>query len=94
MTTTPEALVMVDDLPPPGSPRKFDWTAIAERLRANPGEWGLLSNVAKATAVQIRAGKYADFRPPEDWEATTRRIPDEPTRNRVTMYLRYVGKGR
>lgn len=94
MTTTPEALVLVDDLPPPGTARRFNWPAVAERLIANPGEWGMLTGVARATAVQIRAGKYADFRPPSDWEVTTRRTSEYPEGKRVALYLRYVGPKR
>jgi hypothetical protein len=46
--------------PPPagkgGKPR-VDWDAVVERLRSNPGVWGVLEDVSRSTATHIKMGR-------------------------------------
>jgi hypothetical protein len=83
---------LVKELPPEGkggNPR-VDWDAVAARLKARPGEWGVLHDVSRSMATQIMRGRVAALRPGKDWEASTRRDPNLPA-TRATLYLRYVG---
>ncbi len=53
------------------SPELFDH---AQKLRANPGKWGIIAEGLNATRTQassfslgVRRGKYAAFQPPGAW---------------------------
>lgn len=83
---------LIKQLPPKGkggNPR-VDWEAVAERCRAEPGEWGVLHDVSRSMATAIRQGRVAALRPGEHWEAETRKDPKLPAA-RGTLYLRYIG---
>lgn len=80
-------------VPPPagrgGNPR-IHWDEVAERLRANPGQWGVIHDVSRSVGTQIKKGRVAALRPPEDWETMTRRDP-ALSQARGTLYVRYIG---
>ena len=79
--------------PPPagkgGKPR-VDWDAVVERLRSNPGVWGVLEDVSRSTATHIKMGRIKAFDPPEWFEAETRKDP-KVGKARGTLYVRYLG---
>jgi hypothetical protein len=75
---------------PKKEPFIFDWWAIAERLRANAGEWGVISDVSRSMPHQIKIGNVAALRPPTDWEVTARKDPALAV-GRTDVYLRYIG---
>lgn len=69
----------------------YDWEAIAEYLKSNPGKWALIDDDApRSMPGQIKRGVYAHLRPIEEWE-TTSRANDKGKKNRGKVYLRYVG---
>ncbi len=58
--------------PPPVREMKYDWTAIAQRLKRKPGEWALVYSDDKQTyAVAIRSGKIAALRKSDGFESRT-----------------------
>jgi hypothetical protein len=79
--------------PPPagkgGNPR-IDWGEVADRLRANPGQWGVIHDVSRAMGTAIKNGRVAALRPPHEWETMTRRDP-ALSKTRGTLYVRYIG---
>jgi hypothetical protein len=81
------------DSPPPvelGAKGFMDWDAVVQSLKANPGVWGKVDDVARSTAAQIRLGRVRAFRPVTDFEVTQRRNPDLPV-SRTTLYVKFVG---
>lgn len=78
-----------------GIATRFDWEALAAALRASPGEWGRLTDVSVSLGGQIRSGKVAALRPPQDWEVTQRRdeYAEGLPANRTTLYIRYAKGG-
>lgn len=80
---------------PPNQP-KFDWEVIAEKARANPGQWGKVFDNERISLVEaIRQGSIAALRPADGYEIATRnnkRVTGEDGKERrtCTLYLRYV----
>jgi hypothetical protein len=67
-----------------------EWQAVADVLRARPGEW---AHIAEGTnggiAGSIKNGVLVAFRPRGDFEAVQRRDSDDSTR--WDVWARYVG---
>ena len=74
--------------PPP--PRvKFDWDAIAEQLRSEPGEWFLVFEEGPVTvATSIRQGDTKALTDPHFEVATANNTPG-PGRRTCTLWLRW-----
>jgi hypothetical protein len=77
-----------EEPPPPGS---YDWDAITQALRAQPGKWALIAepatvSLATTLAYQVRTGRRPHTDPPGAFEA---RSSTKAGTNRV--YARYVG---
>ncbi|HET6916873.1 MAG TPA: hypothetical protein VFH56_12355 [Acidimicrobiales bacterium] len=67
-----------------------DWSAIADALRARPGEWALIQqDVSTSVASQVRRGYYKGFTPGE-FEAVSRSRA-EYSKWRGDIYARYIG---
>ena len=78
------------EAPPKRAVPTGKYEAIAKALKANPGQWAIISeNAPGSYAVSIKRGLLVGFTPAGSFEATTRR---NSTRNkRVTVYARYIG---
>lgn len=85
------------DPPPEGTPREYDWPAIAEQLKAEPGQWFKVFERDKTGyANSIRNGYIAALR--DSVEVMTRnntkgrpRTADDPGEPRMCqLWLRYV----
>lgn len=65
------------------------FTALADELRARPGEWGVVFETPKppnGLATHIRMGQMRCFTPAGDFDAVTRRVDG------ITItYARYLG---
>lgn len=74
---------------PPSRPVKYDWAAIADQLREDPGEWFLIfENGPASTAGAVRAGHMVAL-PPEEFEVqTSNNVRTSP--RTCTMHMRYV----
>lgn len=48
------------------------WPAVAETVRARPGEWFRVLGQWSTMAGQIKRGRVVAFRPADEWEARTR----------------------
>lgn len=68
------------------------WSAVADELRANYGEWGVIYDGNKghknSLATHIMHGSIKAFGPTGDFEATTR-----SEGRRLIVYARYLGDG-
>lgn len=64
------------------------YTAIAEALRAKPGEWAFIGRMNNGIASAIRKGQLVGFGE-GDFEATTR---DTDPSGKADVYARYVGQ--
>lgn len=68
------------------------YQAIADQLRARPGEWALVDEFEgihnRGLATKIRLGSMLCFTPAGDFEAVARR-----GRGMVRTYARYLGNG-
>ena len=61
----------------------YDWQAVADRLRAHPGQWFTLDDAPPhATSWQVNRGLITAMRPAGDFDAT---------RSEGVLYVRYVG---
>lgn len=68
---------------------KYDWPAIAERLRAKPMEWGNLFKQGPVSVVNaIRQGAVAELHPNLGFEVTTENNHREAPRL-ADLYIRY-----
>ena len=80
--------VVWEDPPQRRSP-PYDWSAIAEQLEANPGEWAKIfeeDRTSLATAIRIGGIKVLD--PSNGFEVRTRNNTRGEPRT-CTLYLRY-----
>lgn len=76
--------------PPPNT--AYDWEAIAEDLRARPGQWAKVFEGDRTSyVVAIRSGSIRALRPEDGFEVKTRDNTREPVRT-CTLYLRYNPK--
>lgn len=82
----------------------YDWSTIADQLRANPNEWALVFEQDRASVVHtIRRGQITALRPvwserPDDelaegFEITTRNNTRGETRM-CDLYMRFVPRKR
>ena len=65
------------------------WAAIADRLRAEPGEWEFVGRHPASQITRIRTGKLAAFRPAGAFDAVGR---NSGPRGRIDIYARFVGE--
>lgn len=65
-----------------------DWDAVADALRARPGEWALVATTSPSLSAEIKNGRRAAFRPPGAFESTVRK-----NGKKHDIYVRYVGEG-
>lgn len=89
MTKAEEPVRSVTWEAPPEPSMRYDWTAIADQLRGNPGQWARIFESDKTSIVNaIRQGA---IRPLDDdcFEIRTRNNVRSPER-RCTLYMRYV----
>jgi hypothetical protein len=78
------------EAPPKRAVQSGKYEAIAKALKANPGEWAIVSDNAPGSyAVSIKQGILLGFAPAGSFEATTRRNSNRS--KRVTVYARYIG---
>jgi hypothetical protein len=78
------------EAPPKRAVQSGKYEAIAKALKANPGEWAIVSDNAPASyAVSIKKGLLIGFVPAGSFEATTRKNSNR--NKRVTVYARYIG---
>lgn len=67
----------------------YDWEAIAEDLRSNPGQWAKVFEQDRTSyVVSIRSGSVRALRPEDGFEVKTRDNKLEPVRT-CTLYMRY-----
>lgn len=76
---------------PPGDRRRSsNYSDIARKLREQPGRWALIIEGTNASVTtHINKGRYKDFAPAGDFEATSRR---DSTTGNVKIWARYVGE--
>lgn len=91
--STTTSLVQFKELPPANFGRKnplhTKYAGIADELKANPGEWGLVGeNLPTSLSYAIRNDTQAAFRPAGHYESTVRNT----TRNRSDIWARYIGE--
>jgi hypothetical protein len=78
------------EAPPKRAVQTGKYGAIAKALKANPGEWAVVSDNAPASyVVSIKRGILLGFTPAGSFEATSRRNSNRS--KRVTVYARYIG---
>lgn len=71
-----------------GRPNRKDWSAIAEALRANPGNWAVIdTDISSSSASNYRSGSNRSF-PKGDFEFTIRGARNGRAEK---LYARYVG---
>lgn len=93
-TAEPRSSVTWEQPPPPRS-KRYDWTAIADQLRARPGEWAkVFDNDRTSLATAIRIKGIAALHPDKGFEVRTTnnvRLRDERGKELrlCTLYLRY-----
>jgi hypothetical protein len=69
---------------------RYDWSVIAEKLRANPNAWAKVFDDDKTSLVNaIRQGAIRVLDPTLGFEVQTRNNVREPER-RCALYMRYV----
>ena len=75
---------------PAESRPRYDWSVIAEKLRANPDEWAKIFDDDKTSLVNaIRQGAIRVLDPTLGFQVQTRNNVREPER-RCALYMRYV----
>lgn len=80
---------------PPGGRRKYDWRAIARRLRRRPMAWALIFEDDRSSVVNaIRQGSVKVLAPERGFELMTRHnrvveVSDGKTTRICDLYLRY-----
>lgn len=75
--------------PPPMRVVKYDWTAIAKRLKRRPGEWALIYEVdSSGYAVAIRSNKVTALKREHGFESRTANNTTGPNRT-CSLWLRY-----
>lgn len=90
------------DAPPPienaggGGRRGSKFLPIANVLKENPGRWAEVhSHVSQSSAQQLKRTGSGAFLPLNEWEITTRRVPDPGYEggdgHSYSVYARYVG---
>ena len=85
----PKTVTKVVPSEPPARPVKYDWAAIADQLRASPGDWFLIFEGGPAsTAGAVRAGKMKAL-PPEEFEVLTSNNTRTSPRT-CDMRMRYI----
>lgn len=78
--------------PGPARQRRYDWSAIAAHLQANPGEWARIFERDRTSLVNaIRQGAVKPLDPALGFEVRTRNNVRAPDRV-CTLYMRYVPK--
>lgn len=95
--------VKFTDNPPPKREQRYDWDAIAAKLRRQPGKWALIfENDLTSLATSFRLGGFKAL-PPDEFEIRTsngtrgvthaeaRARGVEPEPRRCDLYMRYVG---
>lgn len=71
-------------------PHKYDWSAIADDLRADPNQWHLIFEQDRSSVAHaVRQGSIAAVRPSDGFEVTTRNNTRGSPRL-CDLYLMYV----
>lgn len=70
-----------------GRPVSPKWLAIAEALRARPGEWAYVGNHYTSKAAEIKQGRLCAFRPAGSFDAVARNVAN----SRGDLYVCYIG---
>lgn len=75
--------------PPPDRRRRYDWRAIADQLRAHPGEWAkVFEDDVTSLVVAIRQGNIPALHRDKGFVIrTTENVPGPP--RRCTMWAKY-----
>ena len=91
MTDSEEPRAWLDYVP--DARRSYDWPAVAEMLRSNPGKWTLVLKNERASLVRaIRQGGIASLRPTDGFRVVTRNNTRETPR-RCDIYMAYRPEG-
>lgn len=76
--------------PPPAREVRYDWPAIADKLRARPEEWALIFTGDRTTLVTaLRAGSIRALRPRAGFEVRTANNTRGTPRT-CDLWMRYV----
>lgn len=68
------------------------WRPVAEKMRQNPGKWALLrKDIPRVAVYSFRQGRFAYFRPAEDWEFLVV-VEAHHVKGKGDLYGRYVGE--
>jgi hypothetical protein len=90
-TGGPSAGVAFGPLPSTGGRGKYDWVAIAERCKAQPGEWLLVfEGDRRSIAVAVREQSVTTVTADKGFESTTRNNKAKEVPPVCDLYLRYV----
>lgn len=72
---------------------RYDWQALAGKMRSKPGEWAKIFDDDRTSLVNaIRQGKVAALHPDLGFQVLTRKNVRTPIR-KCALYMRYVPKG-
>lgn len=90
-TTTAKASSKVKfGTPPPGREPRYDWTAIAARLRARPGKWAqVFTNDRYSLVTSIYNGGTSALRKSKGFRLRTANNHDEEGRRHCDLWLMY-----
>lgn len=89
MAQQSEDSVKFDQPMPRRRNQRYNWSKIADDLRANPGEWGVVLDVVKVSTVNaLRQGSVRILAPELGFEVQTRRNVREPIRT-CQLWMRY-----
>lgn len=76
--------------PPPPRPQRYDWDAIAKKLRRRPEKWAkVFERDRTSLTVALRAGSIKALHPDKGFEVRTSNTTREPPRT-CTLHMRYV----
>lgn len=92
MSETPKAQSSVKfaGTPPPGRVQRYDWEAIARKLRRKPGEWGLIfKGDLTSLVVAIRHDDIKALRKNKGFEVRTENNKRGKPRT-CDLWMRYV----
>lgn len=76
---------------PPPRPQRYDWGAIAARLKRKPGKWYKVFERDRASlVVALRQGSIKAMNPAEGFEFRTSNGTRSETPRTCTLHARYV----
>lgn len=89
-TSKTQSSVKFSEKPPPGRVQRYDWEAIAKKLRRKPGEWGLIfKGDLTSLVVAIRHDDIKALRKDKGFEVMTANNKRGKPRT-CDLWLRYV----